>query len=96
MLTEQEAYGDRLYSERALTRYEPGNIVRIGPAYRMGNRYVHEGPEGIYTVIGELSGSNSAGGLDYYLARGLWRRGTFPHWDVISKAFRLTLVRKEA
>lgn len=93
-MTNEQAYGEWSYGQRALTRYGSGDVVRIGPAYQMGGHYAPDGSEGIYTVIRELPGSESSCGPDYYLARGYWAADSHPHWDVLCKAARLILVQK--
>lgn len=80
-MTENEAYPGRPYETRCLTAYAPGDVVTVGPAYRMGGSYVHDGCEGTYYVLSRIGDSP-----DYKLARN-----PGDSWDVIVYASRLTL-----
>lgn len=87
-MTETEAY-DRPYSVRILFTYRPGDLVRVGPAYRMGGYYVDDGDEGIYTVCRRIGESS-----DYKLVRGEWSFLSDVdledlQWEVIVHASRL-------
>lgn len=90
-MNEKEAYPDgRTHSERALTKYNVGDIVRVGPAYRMGRMYHHDGHEGVYTVVKEVVMS---GGKTFYdLANGEVDQPE--DWDLNVHAARLTIVRR--
>lgn len=63
-MTEKEAYGDFDYPRRISRWYNPGDKVRVGPAYRGDNIYMADGHEGNYTVVGILSNTS------YELAKG--------------------------
>lgn len=71
-----------------LLNLKPGDVVRVGPAYRGGNRYEADGCEGEYTVQRALPPG------DYYLVKGLFdvEDVEHVHWDLICHASRLTLV----
>ena len=89
-MIENEAYEDT-YPKRVLTRYNVGDIVEIGPAYRIGGSYYYDGSEGIYTVLGELA--SPYGAPDYYLARGEISNPNKNDWELIVHPSRLSLVR---
>lgn len=80
------------YDERIQQTFAPGDIVRVGPAYRQGGWYERDGSEAEYmTVVGVLPGTT-----DYYLARG-YVRADLAHkvmWDLLSSAARLELVER--
>jgi hypothetical protein len=48
--TEEEAYPNT-YLERKNAWYNPGDMVRVGPAFRQDGRYYSDGYEGLYTVL---------------------------------------------
>lgn len=80
------------YDERLQQTFEPGDIVRVGPAYRQGGSYERDGHEAEYmTVIGPLQGTT-----DYYLARGYVRAdlASKAMWDLLCSASRLDLVER--
>jgi hypothetical protein len=49
-MTEAEAYPNT-YLERKNAWYNPGDKVKVGPAFRQGGRYFADGAEGLYTVL---------------------------------------------
>lgn len=89
-LTNEEAYGGVSYERRTLATYEPGDVVRVGPAYQMGGTYRADGMEGVYTVVRRLLDTP-----DWYLAQGVVSVPNFgegAHWDVICHAARIAPV----
>lgn len=80
MMTEKDAYGDRDHTTRALTKYEPGDRVTVGPGYRAGGLYAADGCEGNYTVV------KAIGRNDYKVSRG----DAVGSWDLMVCASRLT------
>lgn len=74
-----------LYAARCRRTYAPGDLVRVGPAYRMGGTQEHDGHEGLHRICERIGASP-----DYKLARvdrnGRCDPGT---WDVIVCAARL-------
>ena len=71
-----------------------GDLVRVGPAWAMGNRvgdggrYVHDGHEGFYTVVKVMTGN------DFGLVRGNWRHDVpeAADWEVAIHGTRLNLI----
>lgn len=97
-MTELEAYPDgRKYSERVLTKYKAGDIVKVGPGYRMGGAYEIDSADhwsGNYRVLSQILDTP-----DYKLMHEGHTRSCSPvatdycyQWDVIMHASRLTLV----
>lgn len=65
MQTAQEAYPDCPdYDARMRRTFKPGDLVHVGPGYRMGGTYQADGTEGLYWVIDMMPDK-----ADYYLAR---------------------------
>lgn len=94
MQTAEQAYPDCPdYNARTQRTFRPGDLVRVGPGYRMGGTYETDGVEGLYWVIDTM-----LDGRDYYLAR---RRPGYAcpptgranaDWDYIVHASRISPV----
>ena len=92
-MIESEGYPDgSTYTDRTLRSFEPGEHVKVGPAYRMGGSYVADEHCGEWTVRRRL---NVEGCRDYYLLRGWLTRDeleaaeAIDQWHVICHASRL-------
>lgn len=79
-LTEEESYKVS-YEQRCLQTYQPGDKVRVGPAYQGGGYYSPDDFDGTWYVV------RSVGPADYKLSR----RPSTQHWDFICHASRLEL-----
>ena len=51
MMTNTEAYGNLSYDQRVSCQYDVGDLVYLGPAYRIGGVYQADGWEGSYIVV---------------------------------------------
>ena len=65
-----------------MTTFQPGDLVRVGPAYVGSGRFAPDGHEGLHTVVKYLAPD------DYKLARGAVDAAT-AEWDVIVHVTRL-------
>lgn len=64
-MTNQEAYGETTWEQRAATQYQPGQRVYMGPGYVGNGRYAHDEGSGQYYYVYKRCGNSP----DYKLAK---------------------------
>lgn len=67
-MREIQAYPDgSTFEQRARRKYEPGDLVEVGPPYVGAGLYRGDGHCGLHTVVGV---GNGGAGPDYQLVKG--------------------------
>lgn len=96
-LTEAQAYPcGRTYGERATRRYEPGDLVRIGPGYQMGGTYAHDWCSGRYARVAGVLGSGPETDYKLCFVADADERPDPEHWDAIVHPSRLVPIPTSA